>query len=229
MPSIARLASTTAVLGAAALLVPSPSAHAAGTCTLNAPSAIRVSAPAQAVPISFSGSCLTDPAASTAVWDLTDPRGQSFDFAAWSKSDPATESFPWYDDDQLGSYTWKPHAVQNADGQRLDYTQNTVKSDVRVGSWATLNAGRSGAKTVLNVTATRYAYSLHTNVRWGSATGIIQWREPGSATWQNLKNVSTASNGTYSYAYTTSQKREYRVAIFSKPTIWWAHSAAASA
>jgi hypothetical protein len=52
--------------------------------------------------------------------------------------------------------------------------------------------------------------------------GQIQYRTPDTSTWRALKEVYSYSNGTYSYAYTTSAARYYRVVLYdaSNKTIW---------
>lgn len=213
LPLCAALAAGAALVGPGA-----PSASAAGSCLLSAPSTVRIVRPYVPITLRANGACTYG--SGWGAWQLMHPsKGQS-NFV-WFEG-TAIETWDVYDFHDLGRQTWRP---SSAYGQNYDeLSQNTVVSDIRVGSWASVSSSRYAGRTTINTLTTRYATSLGRNVGWAGATGVIQYRTPGTSTWRSLKNVYANSSGRYSYTYSTSRVRDYRVAIYSKPTIWWAHS-----
>ncbi|GAA2476315.1 hypothetical protein GCM10009858_12210 [Terrabacter carboxydivorans] len=122
-----------------------------------------------------------------------------------------------FDTSRLGVWTWTPE--RTLPPLTLD-DLNTVRMDVRVGSASYVSARRSGATVTVSTRSYRYWTSTHAFGTWGRATGVIEWRTPGTTTWHGLKNVYADNLGRYSYRYTVSAVREYRVRTFDQPYVW---------
>ena len=124
----------------------------------------------------------------------------------------------------LGKWMWEPSGAFAGVvpvGQDGPYG-----TDVRLASAAKVAATRVGTKVTLTTTATRYWAGGNRFIGWAGARGTIQWRTPGTTTWAGLKAVVSTAAGTYSYTYTSSAVREYRLVLTPVSTIWGSTSPA---
>jgi hypothetical protein len=216
--SLRRAVATVAALGAAlAVSAPAP-ASAAATCSVNAPTRWTISSPFKTTNISLGSDCA---AGTHAAWEAVASSG-TVDALVYDGT--RTEPFDVYDDDPLGRWTWRPADCFSADFSE-QCTQNTRTMDVRLGGWSGLTATRSGSKVTLTTSAARYAYSVDKFVPWTNVRGTVQYKSPTSTTWTSLKYVYPASNGRYTFAYTSSSTRDYRV-VFPDTTLIWGHTSA---
>ncbi|MFC7489729.1 MULTISPECIES: hypothetical protein [unclassified Knoellia] len=124
-----------------------------------------------------------------------------------------------FDHTSPGRWTWRPVSgyVDQRDSTRelTADEMNTPAVDVRVTSRAGITATRSGGKVTVSTRATRFWTSTAAFGTWGGAVGLIQYRVPGTTPWLGLKNVASDPYGRYSYTYTVSARREYRVLLFN--------------
>ena len=210
--AVAALASTLAISSAAP-------ASAAGTCSVNTPTRWTISSPFKTAAISLAGDCATGTHAS---WDAYAANGLE-DFLDYDGT--RTEYLDVYDDyATLGRWTWRPGGCFNADFT-AECTQNTRTMDVRLGSWSGLTATRSGSRVTLATSTARYAYTVDKFVPWTNVRGTLQYKAPTGTTWTSLKYVYPASNGRFSYTYTTTSTRDYRV-VFPDASVIWGHTSA---
>ncbi|GAA2035343.1 hypothetical protein GCM10009740_27820 [Terrabacter terrae] len=209
--AVAALATTLAVSTAAP-------ASAAGTCTVNTPTRWTISSPVKTMNVTLASNCA---AGTHAIWEAVASKG-TVDGVIFDGT--RTEPFDVYDDDPLGRWTWRPNTCYNADFTET-CTQNTRTMDVRLGGWSGLTATRSGAKVTVTTSAARYAYSLDKFVPWTGVRGTVQYKAPTATTWTSLKYVYPASNGRYTFSYTMSSTRDYRV-VFPDTTLIWGHTSA---
>ncbi len=117
-----------------------------------------------------------------------------------------------------GRWTWRPSAAWDINLD--DVYQYTTYTDVRMASYGRVTATRIGSRVNVRTTAMRYWGAGEKFIGWSGARGQIQYRTPGTTTWRGLKEVYSYSNGTYSYTYTTTASREYRVILRDVSTIW---------
>ncbi|MFC0625670.1 hypothetical protein [Kribbella deserti] len=197
------------------------SSAAAGRCSLIAPSRIVISAPYRAITMRVAADCVAG----------------NWDNAAWTSYHPTqgvqevlyffrtstTVTMDLYDYADPGLWNWRPNGAYDTFSGAM--SQNSPNSYVKVGSWAGLTASRSGSKVTLNVSAARYAVSLDKFVPYAGAVGQLQYKAPGATKWIALKSVKTTSTGKYTYAYTASAARDYRVYFPETSVIWNAASA----
>lgn len=205
--------------GTAGLVAGAPSASAAQSCTLSAPSRVSVWHSYTGVPLRASGPCTTG--SGWGAWDLIHPTQGEQDVAIFDHT--ATDTWDYYSFESMGRMTWRPSDAWDSNYNTL--SQNTAVTEVRLGSWAGLTASRSGSAVTLKVRAVRYWVSGDKNIPFTSAKGTIQYRTPGTTTWKSLKYVLTNSSGTYQYKYTSSAARDYRVVLSGTSSIWNANSA----
>ena len=216
--SLRRAVATVAALGAALAVSAAAPASAAATCSVNAPTRWTISSPFKTTNISLGSDCA---AGTHAAWEAVASSG-TVDALVYDGT--RTEPFDVYDDDPLGRWTWRPADCFSADFSE-QCTQNTRTMDVRLGGWSGLTATRSGSKVTLTTSAARYAYSVDKFVPWTNVRGTVQYKSPTSTTWTSLKYVYPASNGRYTFAYTSSSTRDYRV-VFPDTTLIWGHTSA---
>lgn len=200
---------------AAAHLRPSDAVAPSGSCNLVVPATARIGKFETDIPVKTSGDCAAQDAL-RAIWYTGPDLNDSDDGITFDGSSAST----WYlySFSNLGTQTWKGWVAIDRDNHV--YTQNTATTTIKVVSYAGLNTSRAGGKTTLNTRVIRYATSLDENIPYAGETGVIQYRPVGGTTWTGLKNVVANSSGTYSYTYTTSQTREYRVVYKESATIW---------
>ncbi len=154
-----------------------------------------------------------------AFWDAIHPNHgfvASISFMNYARS----ARFYVNDYTRIGRWTWKGTLAFDYQGQ-LVY-QWPTHTDVRLASYGRVAVVRIGSKINVRTTAMRY-WQHDSNgkfIGWSGARGLIQYRTPGTATWKGLKEVYSYSNGTYSYTYTTTASREYRVILRDVSTIW---------
>ncbi|MFM5952190.1 MAG: hypothetical protein ACKOOE_06345 [Micrococcales bacterium] len=214
------LAAVSAVAAVAATLAVTTAApaSAAGTCSVNPPSRWTISSPFKTVNISVASDCAPG---THAAWDAITSKGP-VDTLVFDGT--RTEPFDMYDDDPLGRWTWRPAGCFSADFSQ-QCAQNTRTMDVRLGGWSGLTATRSGSRVTVTTSAARYAYSVDKFVPWTNVRGTVQYKAPTASTWTGLKYVYPASNGRYTFTYSTTSTRDYRV-VFPDTSVVWGHTSA---
>lgn len=204
-----------ALLRAAARIAPSAAVGPSGACNLVVPTTGRVGKFITEIPVQATGDCASQPGLN-AIWYVGSNLTTSVDGVIFDGS--AKGTWGLFSDTQLGTRTWKGWAA--VDGATNSYTQNAPTTTVKVVSYAGLHTTRAGGRTTINTRVIRYATSLDETIPYAGETGLIQYRPVGGSTWLGLKNATANSKGLYSYTYTTSQKREYRV-VFNEATYVW--------
>lgn len=126
------------------------------------------------------------------------------------------------DIDQLGLWSWtpvsNPYAIVPAD------QMNRPVTDVRLGSRTSLTASRSGSKVTLTVGAARYWQSKHNWAAYTTARGLVEFRNVGTTTWRNLREIHPDAAGWETWSYYTTTKREYRAYLYTTTYIWGSQS-----
>lgn len=220
-PRLAAVLATVSLVAAATVAGPATPAQAAGTCNLAAPSRWVVSSPYREVVLKVSSDCAAKQAGGLAVWEAVHP---TYGVVGVVGMDNVTPMY-WdvYDDDTpLGVWTWR--GVDCFDGASDPCVQNSPKTDIRLGGWAGLTAVRSGTYVTVSTSSARYAYSLNKFVPWGGIRGTVQTRTSSTSPWVSLKWVYPGANGRYSFRYTMSSARDYRVVFPATTMIWNATS-----
>ncbi|MEO8850286.1 MAG: hypothetical protein ABI360_01025 [Allobranchiibius sp.] len=197
-----------------------------GTCSLVVPAKVKVQENFFAVPVRTTGGCTLHPGLK-AIWYVGQDLPSSNEgvlFENTYRSDWLVigstfgDSYETISPTPLGTRTWRGFAA--VDAQNHSYTQNAPQTTLKVASYAGLSASRANGRTTLNTRTVRYATSLDRNIAYAGETGAIQYRPVGGSAWTGLKNVVTNSRGAYSYTYSTSQTREYRVVYDEQAYIW---------
>ena len=213
-----RLKSLLAAVGllSAGLIATAPSAQAAGTCSAYVPSRISIAQHFRSYVVHEGPNCAAAGAV-YASWDAYHPT-QGWQYVLIFDG-TTTDYWDLYDfDAPLGRWTWRPGDAW--DSGYNDIYQYTTYSDVRLASYGRVAVTRSGSRVTVKSTAMRYWQGGSKFIGWSGARGQIQWRTPGSSTWHGLKDVYSNSSGGYSYTYTSSAVRDYRVVLRAVPTIW---------
>lgn len=179
-----------------------------------------ISTPYRAITLRLDSNCAAA-GTSYAAWDAYHATGGWQHIAIFDNT--SSDVWDLYDWEQLGRWTWRPGGAW--DHSYNDVWQNQPYSDIKIGSWAGVTPTRSGAKVTLNVSAARYAVSLRKFVPSAAAVGQLQYKAPGATKWIALKSVKTSSTGKYTYAYTSTAIRDYRVYFPATNVIWNAASA----
>lgn len=193
-------------------------ASAAGSCSLYAPGRIAIGSSFRTITINEGPNCAAAGVVD-AAWSPTHPTKGPIDIIIYQNSD-RSQPFDIYGDDPIGVWTWRPEGAFDAsDNTVFQYTPTT---DVRLASYSRVTPTRTGTKVTVKTLAGRWWQSGDKLIGWSGARGQIQYRTPGTTTWHGLKDVSSSSTGTYSYTYSTSAVRDYRVVIYdaTNKTIW---------
>lgn len=183
---------------------------------MKAPKRVAVSSPYQAVKLTLGADCAAAGVVD-AYWyarHATAGPVTPASFEDGAKSDLADV----YDFDPLGRWMWQGSGAFDRNGRPV--AQKTAYTDVKVASWSRVKAVRAGAKVTLSVSAARYAHTLDRFVPWVSAAGQLQHKPPGGRKWIPLKSVRTDAAGRYTYSYTTTAVRDYRVYFPATSVIW---------
>lgn len=207
---------TAAGLMTTGLAVAAPAAQAAPNCTLLVPSRLSIGTQHRTVTAMQGSDCVSAKVIG-AAWYAYYPSSKLVTFVGFENS-ARSAHFDLADSMPLGRWVWQPHGAYY--GQGFPVPQNTAYSTVRLASYGRVVATRTGAKVNVKTTAGRYWQSGHKFIRWSGARGQIQWKTPGTTTWHGLKDVYSSTTGAYSYTYTTSASREYRVVLTATSTIW---------
>ena len=215
-----RLPSILAAVGliTTGLVTAAPTASAAGACSLYAPSRIAIGSPFRTIAINQGPNCAAAGVVD-AAWTATHPTRGPIDIIIYENSD-RSEPFDIFGDDPLGRWTWRPEGAFDAsDNTVFQYSPTT---DVRLASYGRVAPTRTGSKVNVKTLAGRYWQAGERFIGWSAARGQIQYRTLGTTTWRGLKEVYSTSAGTYSYTYTTSAVRDYRVVLYNATnnTIW---------
>ncbi len=222
-----RLAALAAVpvLAAVGITTASP-AHASGTygtCELLAPATARVVDSYRHVPIRMTGGCVLH-SRPHAIWYVGQNYSHAQDGVVLDGSGPNV----WVlgRNTPLGARTWKGQLAVDAEGH--DYQQNSPTTTVKVGSWAVLQATRSGRTVTVDTRAVRYATSLNRNIAWAGQRGTIQYRASASSTWTDLQSFTTNAGGAFRASFDDAGARQYRAVYDEDSYIWGATSPTAS-
>lgn len=193
-------------------------ARASAACTLVAPARVTVWHYYTGVPLRASGACTWG--TGWGAWDLYHPTQGWQDTTLFDGS--TRDTWDYYTFDSMGRMTWRPAGAWDSNYNTL--SQNTVATEVRLGSAARLSAARSGVYVTVSMQGTRYWPAGDRSVAFTSAHGSIQYRVPGTSTWHWLRGIVTNSHGTASYRYVSRTPRDYRVVLNGTPAIWNATS-----
>lgn len=221
MRAVLASVSGAALLAAVAVAGPAAPAQAAGSCSLVVPARMAVSSPYRAVVLKLSAGCAARQFGGWAAWAAYHPTKGAQEFAFF---DGTTQEY-WdvYDwNTPVGIWTWRADSCY--DGASDPCVQNSPKTDIRVAGWAGLSATRSGSYVTVSTSSAHYAYSVSKFVPWVGTRGTIQYRTSSTSPWASLKYVYPNSKGKYSYRYTSSKVRDYRVVFPATSTIWNATS-----
>ncbi|MGL5850735.1 MAG: hypothetical protein ACRCZD_08135 [Phycicoccus sp.] len=212
---LASLVTAAAVLAAAA---PSAAASSAGTCSLYVPSRVSIGQPYRAITVRLGPNCAAAGVVE-AAWTAYHPT-QGLQAILYYDG-TSTEVWDLYEFDAIGRWQWRPEGAYDADLTEVSQ-YGPYSTDVRLASYGRVTATRSGSRVTVRTTAARYWSDGGRFIGWAGARGQIQWRTPGTTTWRGLKEVYSSPTGTYSYTYSTSQSREYRVVLYDNTvkTIW---------
>jgi len=133
----------------------------------------------------------------------------------------SSEIWNLYDWQPIGRWQWRPAGAWDSNYTDV-YQYGPYYTDIRLASYGRVTATRYGSKVNVRTAAARYWQGGSKFIGWSGARGQIQWRTPGTTTWHGLKEVYSNSSGTYSYTYTTSAVRDYRVVLYNATnnTIW---------
>ncbi|WP_353953172.1 hypothetical protein V6K52_07005 [Knoellia sp. S7-12] len=203
-------------LDAASAAKAGSSSSNAGICSMYVPTRASITSPYRAINVPLGPNC-AEANVELAAWEAVHPTQGTQTFMLYDGS----SSEPWelYDFDAVGKWSWNPEGAFDANFEEVAQ-YGPYSTDVRYGSYGRVTATRSGSKVTVRTTAMRYWAGGSKFIGWSDARGQIQWRTPGSSTWNGLKEVYSTSTGTYSYTYTTNASREYRVVLRPMTYIW---------
>jgi len=193
-------------------------ATAAGTCSLYVPSRVSISQPYRGITVPLGPNCAAS-GVTWADWDGYHPTQGLEEVLLFDH----VSSVVWdlYDWKPIGRWQWRPSGAYDS-GYNDVYQYGPYYTDVRLGSYGRVTATRYGSKVNVKTAAARYWQGGSKFIGWSGARGQIQWRTPGTTTWRGLKEVYSTSGGNYSYTYTTTAVRDYRVVLYDATanTIW---------
>jgi len=205
-------AGVAALLSSAAGAAP---ARAAGTCTVQAPTKVRVTAATTPVTLRLLSDCAAAGATEAGWYVFANGYDQAgFDFL------PET-SVVW----RVGAnhyivptiYTWSAVGAHTSTGATV--AQNTpAPTELRNGTGAVLYASRSGSEVRLTTSSSRYDMYQEKWVRWAGVRGTIQYWGPTG--WTNMKYTYQDSNGYYTYRFHPATARSYRVVFPDVADVW---------
>jgi hypothetical protein len=200
------------------LAVSAPTATAAGTCSLYVPSRVSMGQPYRGITVRLGPNC----AAAGVVWadwDGYHPTQGLEEILLFDHT--SSETWNLYDWQPIGRWQWRPDGAWDSNYTDV-YQYGPYYTDIRLASYGRVTATRYGSKINVRTSAARYWQGGSKFIGWSGARGQIQWRTPGTTTWHGLKEVYSSSSGTYSYTYTTSAVRDYRVVLYNATnnTIW---------
>ncbi|HEY0692133.1 MAG TPA: hypothetical protein VGD71_24205 [Kribbella sp.] len=213
-----RLLSLLAAAGlvAGGAVAAAPAATAAGTCSLYVPSRFSIGQEYRDITVPQGPNCAAAGVVG-AFWFAHHPtKGDVTDAGYENKARSTTVTL--YDTMPIGRWTWRPGTAWDTTGTVV--YQYTTYTDVRLATYGRVTPTRSGTKVNVKTTAMRYWQGGHKFIGWSGARGQIQYRTPGTTTWRALKDVYSTSTGAYSYTYTTSAVRDYRVVFGDVSTMW---------
>lgn len=189
-----------------------------GACSMYIVSRVAVTSPTKDIVVPFGANC-REAEVRFASWGGYPPSLP--DYAVMNFLGAPTDTATWRVNGTgpLGRWEWRPEGAAGPDWTQV-YQYGPYSTDVRYGSYGRVTATRSGSKVNVRTSAMRYWGGGSRFIGWSDARGQIQWRTPGTNTWNGLKEVYSTTSGTYSYTYTTSASREYRVILRATPQIW---------
>jgi len=205
-------------LAVTGLTVVAPTAQAAGSCSLYIPSRISIGTPYRAITARLGPNC-SAAGVDWANWDGYHPTQGLQEILIFDGT--TTTTWNLYSWEPIGRWQWRAEGAYDPDSNPV-FQYGPYYTDIRLASYGRVTATRSGSRVNVRTSAYRYWGDGEKFMGWAYARGQIQYRTPGSNTWRGLKEVYSYSNGTYSYTYTTSAGRYYRVVLYDAPnkTIW---------
>jgi hypothetical protein len=203
-------------LVATGLIAATPTANAAGACSIYVLTKFSITAPYRAVPVSQGPNCAVAGVVSAAWTGYHPTAGPAsvVTFANGARSD----TVELYDDVPLGLWNWRPGYAYDANDNAV--YQYSPYTDVRLGSYGRVTVARTGTRVNVRTTAMRYWSGGDKFIGWSDARGQIQYRTLGTTTWVGLKDVYSSPTGLYSYTFTSAAARDYRVVLAATPQIW---------
>ena len=207
---------TGGVVAAAPAASAAPAATTAGTCSMYVTSRFSIGQPYRAITVPEGPNCAAAGVVD-AAWLAYHPTQGPVNGALYESGARST-TVDLYDDMPIGRWTWRPQGAYDANDNLV--SQYTTYTDVRLATYGRVTPTRSGTKVNVKTTAMRYWQGGSKFIGWSGARGQIQYRTPGTTTWHGLKDVYSTSTGTYSYTYTTSAVRDYRVVFGDISTMW---------
>jgi hypothetical protein len=213
-----RLLSLLAATGlvTAGLVSATTPATAAGSCSVYLPSRFTISQPYRAIPVKLGPNCAAAGVVD-AAWTAYRPAQTPQEVLIFD-SGAQSEIVDLYDHEPLGRWEWRPDYAYDASDNLVP--QYTYYTDVRLASYGRVATTRSGKQVTLKTTAMRYWQGGSKFIAWNSARGQLQYRTPGTTAWHALKDVVSTTRGLYSYTYTSSAVRDYRLVLPAVSTIW---------
>jgi hypothetical protein len=214
-----RLLSLLAAAGliAGGAVAAAPAASAAGTCSMYVPSRFSIGQPYRDITVPQGPNCAAARVVE-AFWFAYHPTKGDVGLGAGYQDSARSTKITLVDTMPIGRWTWQPSVAFDANFH--DVYLYTTYTDVRLASYGRVTPTRSGTKVNVKTTAMRYWQGGHKFIGWSGARGQIQYRTPGTTTWRALKDVYSTSTGAYSYTYTTSAVRDYRVVFGDVSTMW---------
>ena len=214
-----RLLSLLAAAGlvAGGAVAAAPAASAAGTCSMYVPSRFSIGQPSRAITVPEGPNCAAAGVVE-AYWLAFHSSQLKPVYIAKYLNSSRSITVKLVDTMPIGRWTWIPNGAFNANHTYVN--QYTYYTDVRLATYGRVTPTRSGTKVNVKTTAMRYWQGGSKFIGWSGARGQIQYRTPGTTTWRPLKDVYSTSTGAYSYTYTTSAVRDYRVVFGDISTMW---------
>lgn len=213
MMRLAPAGATALATFAAVAVAPTADAAVIGSCRLVVPSTVRITSSYQHITPTVTGGCSYYASSLFAVWSGYTSQGAE-DSLYFDRS--GSQHWDVYDWHSLGRVTWRPEGADESINYN-EFTQNSPTTDVRLGSWSTIKATRSGTSVTLSSNGARWSSYWGKPIAFETSASF-QYKDVGSSTWRTL--VTKSVKGSASYSYRTSATRDYRVVYSTTATTW---------
>jgi hypothetical protein len=121
----------------------------------------------------------------------------------------------------VGKVTWVGDASGGVDENNQKVaTLLPAYTEIRLGSSASVNAGRKGTRTAFLTTVWYFNPTTNTYARWAGRKLLLQYQEIGTTTWRGLAYTTTNASGQASYTYYPGRTRRYRVYVPASTSVW---------
>lgn len=218
MSSVSRFGSAAATAAACVALASTTPAAAASSCSILPPARVALGGPQTQVTPRVGADC-TAAATDYAIWSLRLPSASTLDTLFFDiTAGDMTSQTTVFDDDPLGTYSWRPEEAATRAGTAVD--QNTATSVVRVASWASFTGSRSGSSVGLVASVARYSGSYDRYIPWTRKVGAIQTKASGSNTWVHLGYVQSNDAGKATFSGSIPSTSQVRVVFPNETYIW---------